>query len=100
VCSSDLSSAAGGGLWSKLIEAKDKLARVTKVVTTRASELSEWVLKIIAGYVFDCFVFPALLFLLLFWLARKACRTLIEANRSRGFRMDLEQVMEKFYRKG
>jgi hypothetical protein len=96
----DASSSAGGGLWSKLMEAKEKLARVTKVVTTRASELSEWVLKIIAGYVFDCLVFPALLFLFLFWLARKGFRTIIEANRSRGFRMDLEQVLDKYYRKG
>lgn len=97
----DASSApAGGGLWSKLMEGKEKLAMVTKIVTAKASELSVWVLKIIAGYVFDCFVFPVLLFLFLFWFARKSARTLIEASRSRGFRMDLEQVLEKHYRKG
>jgi hypothetical protein len=91
---------AGGGLWSKLMEGKEKLTKVTELVTRKASELSVWVLKIIAGYVFDCFVFPGLLFLFLFWFARKGARYVIEANRSRGFRMDLEQVMEKFYRKG
>ncbi len=97
----DASSAPdGGGLWSKLMEGKEKLAKVTKVVTARASELSVWVLKIIAGYVFDCFVFPVLLFLFLFWFVRKSARYLIEASRSRGFRMDLEQVLEKHYRKG
>jgi hypothetical protein len=97
----DASSApAGGGLWSKLVEGKEKLAKVTELVTHKASELSVWVLKIIAGYVFDCFVFPALLFLFLFQFARKGARYVIEANRSSGFRMDLEQVLEKYYRKG
>jgi hypothetical protein len=90
---------AGGGLWSKLMEGKEKLAKVTELVTRKASELSIWVLKIIAGYVFDCLVFPVLLFLFLFWFARKGARYVIEANRSRGFRMDLERIFDQYFRK-
>jgi len=91
------SPAPGGGLWSKLMEGKEKLAKTTKVVTEKATELSIWVLKIIAGYVFDCLIFPVLLFLFLFWFARKGARYLMEASRTRGFRTDLEQVLEKYF---
>jgi hypothetical protein len=96
----DSSSAqSGGGLWSKLVQAKDKLARVTEIVSRKTSELTEWVLKLIAGYVFDCFVFPILLFLFLFWLVRKTAGYFMETIRNRGFRDDLELTLNKYFHK-
>ena len=93
------SSNAEKGLWSKLVQAKDKLAKVTEIVTRKTSELTVWVLKLIAGYIFDCFVFPILLFLFLFWMVRKAVRYFGEINRTRGFRNDLEMVLKKYITK-
>jgi hypothetical protein len=84
---------AHAGFLSKLVQAKDRLTRVAEIVSREASKLSVWVLKLIAGYVFDCFVFPVLLFLSLFWLVRKSARYLQEAKSSRRFRHDLETVL-------
>jgi hypothetical protein len=87
----------GGGLWSKLVQARNKLAGVAEIVSRKTSELTEWVLKLIAGYAFDCFVFPILLFLFFFWLVRKTAGYFMEINRNRGFRDDLELTLKKVF---
>jgi hypothetical protein len=89
------SAPQGGGLWSKFTEAKDRLAAVVRIVKTKAERLSEWILQLIAGLVFDCLVFPALLFLFLYGLTRKGGRYLIDFQKSRRFQADLVRALER-----
>jgi hypothetical protein len=44
----------------------------------KASELTVWILKLIAGYLFDCLVFPLGLFALLVWFTRVMAKGLFE----------------------
>jgi hypothetical protein len=67
-----------GGLrekWSQIVEKLNQLASHLK---ERASELVLWILKLIAGCLFDCLVFPLGLFVLLVWFTRVMARGLFE----------------------
>jgi hypothetical protein len=49
---------------------------MTEYLKERASELVVWILKLIAGYLFDCLVFPLALFALLFLFTRLTARSM------------------------
>lgn len=68
--------AADEGLRARWAQTKDKLNDMTVYLKDKASELVVWILKIIAGYLFDCLLFPLALFLLLFWFTRVLAKSL------------------------
>jgi hypothetical protein len=90
---------AKAGFWSKVTGAKDKIANAVKIITTKTSELIIWVLKLIAGYLFDCVVFPLLLFVVLFWLSKFLIRYFFDIQKQRTLKEDLETVLHKFFPK-
>lgn len=70
--------AADGGLLSKWTQTKEQLNQMASYLKEKASELVVWILKLIAGYIFDCLVFPLGLFVLLVWFTRVVARGLFE----------------------
>ena len=69
------------GFLSKWTHVKERLDSLAAHLKEKASELVVWVLKLIAGYLFDCLVFPLALFVVLFWLTRVAGRALFGSRR-------------------
>jgi len=69
---------AEGGLLSKWSQTKEQLNQMTSYLKEKASELVIWILKLIAGYLFDCLIFPLGLFVLLVWFTRVMARGLFE----------------------
>jgi len=67
-----------GGLRGKWSQAKEMLTQLASHLKEKASELVLWILKLIAGYLFDCLVFPLGLFVLLIWFTRVMARGLFE----------------------
>jgi hypothetical protein len=67
---------ADGGLGSKWTQIKERLNHMASYLKEKASELTVWILKLIAGYLFDCLVFPLALFVLLVWFTRVTARSL------------------------
>jgi hypothetical protein len=67
---------ADGGLLSRWNQTKDQLNDMAGYLKEKASELIVWILKLIAGYLFDCLVFPLALFVLLFWFTRVMAKSL------------------------
>ena len=63
-----------GGLAAKWTQIKDRLNHMASYLKERASELVVWILKLIAGVVFDCLVFPLAVFVLLVWFTRVMAR--------------------------
>jgi hypothetical protein len=57
---------------SKWVQTKEQLNRLVDILKEKTSELVLSILKLIAGYLFDCLVFPIGLFLLLLWLTKMA----------------------------
>lgn len=69
------------GFLSKWSHLKEELDGIVAHLREKASELVVWVLKLIAGYLFDCLVFPLALFVVLFWLTRATGRALFAPRR-------------------
>ncbi|HEX9934125.1 MAG TPA: hypothetical protein VGB38_02920 [bacterium] len=66
------------GIWSKLVEAKDRLKRIAAILANKTNDLIEWVIKLIAGYAFDCIVFPLGLFIGFYWLFKFLIRLIMD----------------------
>jgi len=86
-----------GGLLSKLKDAKNRIKHIGTYLTQKTSQLSEWVLKLIAGFIFDAVVFPLMLFVLLFWITRLVARYLFQIKLHRTFKQDLENMFSRYY---
>jgi hypothetical protein len=84
-----------GGFWSKIIEVKEKLVQIASYLKFKTNDLIEWVIKLIAGYTFDCIVFPLGLFFAFYGLFKFLVRALFDARRSQALREDLETVLTK-----
>jgi len=69
---------ADGGLRAKWTQTREKLNEMASYLKEKASELVIWILKLIAGYLFDCLIFPLGLFVLLVWFTRVMARGLFE----------------------
>ncbi len=67
-----------GGLREKWSQTREMLNQLASHLKEKASELVLWILKLIAGYLFDCLVFPLGLFVLLVWLTKVMARGLFE----------------------
>ena len=83
------------GLYERLKGAKDRVEDVALYFKTRAREMTVWVIKIITGYVFDCIIFPLLLFVVLFWLLKSSASYAFGVNREEDFRKDLHEMLSK-----
>jgi hypothetical protein len=66
----------GGGLREKWSQTKKQLNQMASYLKEKASKLVIWILKLIAGYLFDCLVFPLGVFILLVWFTRVLARSL------------------------
>ena len=69
-------------------------------VTKKADEMSLWILKLIAGYLFDAIVFPLALFIFMVWLTKGIMHYIFQYNQSRTLREDLEQIAFKYFSRG
>lgn len=81
------------GLWGKITEGREKIERVAALVARRTGELTEWVLKLIAGFVFDCIVFPVIVFLALYAAVRRGGGVIRDYRKRREFRSDLAEAL-------
>ena len=63
------------GILSRWNRTKEQLNQMGSYLKEKASELVVWILKLIAGYLFDCLFFPLALFLLLVWFTKLTARS-------------------------
>ena len=87
------------GIYGQLKGAKEHIEKVATYLKERAGDMIVWVIKIITGYIFDCIVFPLLLFLILFKLVKTVAAYGFGVNREEDFRKDLYHMLEKYYGK-
>lgn len=83
------------GLWEHWRDARDQVGRLAATVKEKTSALMVLGLKLIAGYLFDCIVFPLALFIFLLWATRLIARHLFGLQKRQGFKDDLETVLRK-----
>ncbi len=83
------------GIWGKLTDAKNQIVQVVKTINAKSSEMSVWVLKLIAGYLFDCIVFPLMLFIALFYLSKFLIRYIFDIQKQKTLKEDLESILHR-----
>lgn len=91
-----------GGWFSPLREitgmvagAKDKFLGLIEVVRKRTEDMARSTIRLIAGYLFDCLIFPAVLFLLLSTVARSLLQQLPGLSRDEGLRRELAALLAR-----
>jgi hypothetical protein len=62
-------------------------------------EFAVWTIKIIAGYLFDCIIFPLAFFIVGYILTKNLLAYVIGIRRDRSMRKDLEIILDKYYGK-
>ncbi len=71
-----------GGLLEELRATPERIRAVTAYLATESRSLGQAVVRLIAGYLFDCIVFPLGLFAAAFFLTRAASRYLLSLGAS------------------
>ena len=84
------------GLYERLASAKEQVEDAALYFKVRAKKMTVWIIKIITGYVFDCIIFPLLLFVLLFWLLKSGASYVFGINREEDFRKDLHEMLSQY----
>lgn len=64
------------GFWHPLETLKFQWERIKVLISQTSKKLTVWILKLIAGYVFDCVVFPLLFFMAFLGLFRWGIRSI------------------------
>lgn len=64
------------GFWNPLEGLKFQWEKIKGLVSQTSRRLTVWILKLIAGYTFDCVVFPLLFFIAIFGLFRWGIRSI------------------------
>ena len=80
---------------SRLSRSTEAVRRMGDFLKEKTAVAAQWVLQLIAGYLFDCVVFPLSLFIVLTWSARRAGTYLIHASDRRGFVRDLGEHLSR-----
>ena len=83
-------------LFKKVKRLKQRIDFIAGYLKDKTRELTVWIIKLIAGYVFDCIVFPLGLFLLLFWLTKATAKYLFDVKQRQTLRDDLEEIFKKY----
>jgi len=75
-----------------IIEMAEYLEKITK-------EFAVWTIKIIAGYLFDCIIFPVAFFIAVYILAKNLLAYAIGIRRDCTIREDFEAMLSRYYGK-
>ncbi|MBD3243770.1 MAG: hypothetical protein GF331_24475 [Chitinivibrionales bacterium] len=89
--------AVQAGLMQQLGGATERVRRIGSYLSSRSKEASVWAFRLVAGYLFDCIVFPLGLFVLLLWGTRGIARYAYGYRQSRTLREDLVGILDSYF---
>jgi hypothetical protein len=84
----------GAGWTKKIKEIPKRIEIIGTYLKDKATEMITWTIKLVAGYIFDCIVFPISIFVVLLWLVRSVLTHVFQRNMHRRLRDDLRSVLE------
>ena len=87
-----------GGLFERVKDFRERMGAITDYLTDKARHMTIWIITLIAGYIFDCILFPYALFIVLFWVTKVAAQHLFDFGQRDMFRYDLEDLFRKYYK--
>jgi len=90
-------------LWSqldikaKLLASKQAVIQMGKWLNDITRDFATWTIKIIAGYLFDCIVFPLAFFVVVYLLTRTLLSSVLGISRRQSAQADLEELFRTYY---
>ena len=81
------------GLKAKVDMIRDKMITIARYLKEKSRDMIIWTVQIIAGYIFDCVVFPIVLFYLLLWCTRAILGYVFQAGFQRSLAEDLAKAL-------
>ncbi|MDH7499106.1 MAG: hypothetical protein QHH30_01810, partial [candidate division NC10 bacterium] len=82
-----------GGVVAKLKYMQDRIQHIAGYLKEKTKDMVVWTVQLITGYLFDCIIFPLILFALLLWLVRGIVRYLFEKGLQASLRDDLARIL-------
>ncbi len=89
--------ATRAGLMHQLGNATERVKQIATSLSARSKEASVWAFRLVAGYLFDCIVFPLGLFVLLLWATKGIARYAYGYRRNRTLREDLTGILDSYF---
>lgn len=83
------------GFLARWSDTRKQIDRLAATIKEKTAALMVMGLKLIAGYIFDCIVFPLALFIFLLWATRLIARHLFGLQKRQERMDDLEAVLQK-----
>ncbi len=71
----------------------ERVQQIAQSLKHRSVKMATWTIKLIAGYIFDCIVFPLTLFVLLLWLTRSVMRYVFQKNMQSSLGEDISRIL-------
>lgn len=84
-------------LKTQYAKVKAKIIKMGAFFKDKTRSMAIWTIKIIAGYLFDCIVFPLIFFIILFIFIKGTMSYLLGIKRAETFKKDLDLMFSKYY---
>ena len=82
---------------AKYEKTKYRIEKLGKCFKEKTRNIAIWTIQLIAGYLFDCIIFPATFFIIFFIITKSILLYLFENRRYQSFKEDIGSMMEKYY---
>jgi hypothetical protein len=86
------------GFGATIDRSKKALSNMNNWLEQVSKEFAVWTIKLIAGYLFDCIIFPLTFFIVVYLLTKALLTHVLGISSSRRFQDDLEAVAQKYFR--
>lgn len=90
-------------LWSqldfktKLENSKQAVRRLGGWFNDITRDFAVWTIKLVAGYMFDCIIFPLAFFVVVYMVTKMLISTLLGVSRNQTMRDEFESIMKTYY---
>ena len=81
----------------KYEKTKYRIKELAKYFKKETKNIAIWTIQLIAGYLFDCIIFPVTFFIILFIITKSILLYLFENRRYQSFKEDIESMIKKYY---
>lgn len=80
----------------RLHDTKERIKETCTWLKKKTKDMSLWTIKLVAGYIFDCIIFPFVLFFILFSFSKGILRYIFGLRRDKTFKEDFVTILKKY----
>lgn len=85
------------GFGATIERSRKALINMSRWLKQVSKDFAVWTIKLIAGYLFDCILFPLTFFVVVYLLTKAFLTHILGISNSRRFKDDLNAIIQKYY---